>query len=254
MASQIARRKNQIEQQQRQQLTSPTFSQYPPRGQVFSQNNRNHYQQQVQPQLQQPQLQQPQNKTAPVKSIQGNSSFIPHYSSTPQQFSNQNINPTNKIIPDINESQIKYGANMSIQNAITLLSLRMGKAENIIMHLQNTSSINDNGESSMINNNDIFNSINERLQNLENINSTSLKSSNSALQELTSNFKKMEEELQSLKEEIQFNKTILPEQLLNINSNILFQAGDTEDSISDLDGENIVYPANTNLEVSSVDV
>lgn len=251
MASQIARRKNQIEQQQRQQITSPTFSQYPPRGQVFSQNNRNQYQQ---PQLQQQHLQQHPNKSAPVKSIQGNSSFIPQYSPPQQQFSNQNINPTNKIIPDINESQIKYGANMSIQNAITLLSLRMGKAENIIMHLQNTSSINDNGESSMINNNDIFNSINERLQNLENINATSLESSNDVLQELSSNFKKMAAELESLKEEIQFNKNILPEQLLNISSNILFQAGDIEDNMSDLDGENIVYSNNENLELSSVDV
>lgn len=254
MASQIARRKNQV-QQQMTPPPRPTFSQP---------------QQRVQP--------------PPGRSIQGNSSFIPpqqyqqqqqpqqyQQQQPPQQYQQQQpqqqpqqqyqqqqpqSNRTNKFIPDIDESHIKHGGAMSVQNAITLLSLRMGKTENIVMRLQHESSNDGGSNNSIVNNEDVFNSINERLQNLENINFKVLESSTSALEELNSKFQLMKTELETLKTEIQFNHTILSNQE-KISSNMSFQPGDNEDDgeddVSELEGERIV-PSSDELIESNLEM
>lgn len=171
---------SQLQQQQHQQFQQPPqFSQL--QQQNFQQPPQ--FSQQQQKQFQQQQQQPLQNQiTKPITSIRGQAAFAPQ---GPPAMIPQNIvqsqvqrqpqsqpqyQPKNELLQDIDENQIKYGPKLTIQNAITLLSLRMGKSESILQELQykinNETFENEEDNGSKINNS-VFENIVERLNNIE---------------------------------------------------------------------------------------
>ena len=175
-------------------------------------------QQQQQQRIQQQRQQQPQQfvqnpnqNNGPITSIRGQSAFSQQPPQQQQQqqrvsFQNQNQNqqPKNELLNNIDESQIKYAPRLTIPNAITLLSLRVGRNENSIQellhHKQNFANVDNNTIDDSV-----FKNIVERLTSVEKTNVELLLTLNKTQNEL----EECKQELANLQGElVMFSNTI----------------------------------------------
>jgi hypothetical protein len=164
--------------------------------------------QQIVQQQQRPPQQFVQNN-GPITSIRGQSSFNQQQQNQnqpptpPQQqqrvsFQKPNIQqPKNELLSNIEESQIKYAPKLTIPNAITLLSLRVGRNENSIQellhHKQNMANVDNNTIDDSV-----FKNIVERLSSIEKSNVELLLTLNKTQNELDD----CRQELTKLQEEL----------------------------------------------------
>ena len=155
----------------------------------FSQQQPQQQQQQPQQQQQQQQPQQPQQQQQQQQQLR--------QSASQPKVVQKNIQSKNELLNNINESQINYAPKLTIQNAVTLLSLRVGRNESsiqeLLFHKQNNVSINNNDRID----DSVFKNIVERLTSIEKNNTELnilLSKTQEELEECRNKLSKIEEE------------------------------------------------------------
>jgi hypothetical protein len=232
----------------RRNLVPPNQPQQRPQQQMTQQQQQQQMAQRQQQRPPQQFVQNPNQNNGPIPSIRGQSAFNqpPMPPSQQQQqrvsFQQPSSQPKNELLSNIEESQIKYAPKLTIPNAITLLSLRVGRNENSIQellhHKQNLANVDNNTIDDSV-----FKNIVERLSSVEKSNVDLLLTLNKTQNEL----EECKLELANLQAElVMYSNTIYQDdgegQLGEFELNLI-----QDENMNDIVDENVVIAFDANI-------